>query len=356
MKIHTIIFFLMTLLVSCQNKSKNTMEKYEWEESTSAPLGYPIEVYRGGFSTKEGAFVSLYGGTTTGTNGWGYPSGGMSNNKKTIPDHLHVIWLSYAEDAMFEIDTDIDREKITDYFNKGYEWKTLNNSGEIRHKNYSSIVVGFAPGGVVVIWVSGSGIQKEIGRYQGKKIEIPQAEIDALDYPDKTLFEAEYRRKKFAQDNMVPLEIQVANKNKPIPFGLWDTYRKKYQWKPTFKLQDGAILDDKTTTGINYLNGEVEKFFHENFPLKTYSNNAIPKSVSFSWKDRDEIKYGAGANLNEESALAAFKEVYSDHPETVHADLEIKINIPNTFFTVTLRGNNGKEVFIKTENVEVFKR
>ena len=355
-----LIYFFGLLLftpVSCQKKkdAKKNVEKYEWEEKTSAPLGYPIQVYRGGFSTKEGAFVSLYGGTTTGTKGWGSPRGGMSKNKKTLPDALHVIWLSYAEDAMFEIDADVDKDKIAAYFSKGYDSKVANGTGEIRHYNYTGIVAGFAPGGVVVVWISGPGIQKEIGRYQGRKIIIPQAEINALDYPDKTLFDLDYRQKIFKKSNVVPLDIQNKNKNKPIPLGTWDIYRKKYQWKPVLNLPDKAILDLKGQLHIKFINGEVEEIFSEKFPVKDVDNKAIPKGFSISWIGKDDILYAGNCEFDEESALAAFEKIFGEFPEKVMADIEIRVNISNTFFTVKLKGSNGKEAFIDTSKLEAFK-
>lgn len=41
------LFF--TQLVSCQNKKFiMSSEQFDWKDATSCPLGYPMEVYRGG--------------------------------------------------------------------------------------------------------------------------------------------------------------------------------------------------------------------------------------------------------------------------------------------------------------------
>lgn len=48
--------------ISCQEKKDNNnnlaMTKYEWTEGTSAPLGYPMEVYKGGIECEGGEWVA----------------------------------------------------------------------------------------------------------------------------------------------------------------------------------------------------------------------------------------------------------------------------------------------------------
>ncbi|WP_265429843.1 hypothetical protein [Chryseobacterium sp. YIM B08800] len=94
----------------------------------------------------------------------------------------------------------------------------------------------------------------------------------------------------------------------------------------------------KSTLDIRYLNGEVGDIFNEKFPLQDYENKAIPRRIIFDWIDDEGIGYGGNCNLNEESALVAFKEVYGEHPDSITADLDIRVNMANTFFTVKLKG------------------
>lgn len=326
-------------------------EQFDWKDATSCPLGYPMEVYRGGLEGN-GGFVSLYAGTTSGTGYWGEASDGLGSGKKPIPSRLNVTWLSYAENKFYHIDTDIDFEKMLDLFKKGFDTKDAN--AKIRHEEYNTIIVGFAPGGVVVIWVAGIAKQVEIGRYQAEKTVIPQSEIAGLDSHDALLFQQSEVDRIMSLDTMVPLEVQKANKNKPIPFGLWDTYREKYLWKPVFVMQNDGELKKDTEVSLEMFNGEKENVFVEKFPLENFEKQAVPNGVGFVFNDKEKQSYGASCDFNEESALNAFKEVFGDHPENITANVEIRVNIPNDFFTVMLKGN-GKEVFIKTENLEVFK-
>ncbi|KFE97881.1 hypothetical protein IX38_19640 [Chryseobacterium luteum] len=339
-------------MASCQNKTEKKMstEIYDWKETISCPPGYPVEVYKGGLQNlQEGTYTSLNLGLHRGLEGWGSTGRSMDSGVKPLPNHLNVVYLSYAEDKFFQVDCDLDYEKMASLFHKGYDVKAASGSGKIRHENYDTVIVGFAPGGVCVIWIEGGGRQTEIGRYQGKEVIIPQKEIDGLDSHNHLLFEPVYRKKMMKDPNIVPLAIQ----GKPIPYGIWDIYRKRYSWKPVFELQDSSILDNKTQVMLFYINGEIENIFTEKLPLKDFEKKTIPKRIVFSFKDKNGKDYGAMADIDEESAFNAFKEVYGENSENVTADLDIRVNLINTFFTVKLKGN-GKDIFIKTENLEVF--
>lgn len=339
--------------MSCQEKKENTTkmeeEQFIWEGGVSAPIGYPVQIYQGSIG-----FKSISDVLSTGKYGWGSMGNTMNSGTDWMPRFLNVTWLSYAEDCMYTIETHIDHKKLFSLFKKGYEAKVTNGSGEIRHENYDGICAGFAPGGVVVIWAVGASRQTEIGRYQGKKIIIPQSEIDGLDSHEELIFDPEYRKMTMSDDRIISKEVQEANKNKPIPLGLWDTYRLKYNWKPVFILPDSSILNEFYEIRLTFLNGEVENIFSDQFPINAYWNKTILRKITFSFTDKNGIQYGAGADLNEESVLNAFKEIYEKNSGSISADLNIKINMDNTYFTVKLKGN-GKDIFIKTEDLEVFK-
>ncbi|AFL97905.1 DUF2931 family protein [Ornithobacterium rhinotracheale] len=324
------------------------------KKKKAAPLGYPVEVYRGGFETKEGYFRSLVSGITTGKHGWGYGGGGMSSYMAPIPDHLHTIWFSYAESCFYEVDTEIDKAKMLALFREGYDW--LDANGKIRPDNYNEIIAGFAPGGVVVVWVAGATQQVEIGRYQGRKIVIPQEEIDALPQEDKLLFDKENQKEVMEDSSVIPQEIIDANKNKPIPYGLWDIYRKKYPWRLVFKFRGEVIkLDKKSMVRIELVNGERFTLFHDNFPLKQFFNKSIPKNLYFGWRTEDNTFYEGNCSLDETAILSAFKEIFSGNNKDITADLVISVNQANTYFIVRLVGSNGKEVVIPTPEIEVYK-
>ncbi|RZJ85632.1 MAG: DUF2931 family protein [Chryseobacterium sp.] len=334
-----------------QNRKKMGTEIYDWQETISCPPGYPVEVYKGGLQNlKEGTYVSLNLGIHRGLEGWGSEGRSMDSGGKPLPDHLNVVYLSFAEDKFFQVDCNLDYEMMASLFRKGYDIKAISGSGKIRHESYNTIIVGFAPGGVCVVWIAGIGRQTEIGRYQGREVEIPKQEIENLDSHNHLMFEPEYRKKMMKDPNIVPLALQ----GKPISYGLWDTYRNKYNWKPVFEFQNEGHLRETRTVYLAYINGEEDNVLSENFPLKDFEKKAMPSEFGFGWKDQAGQSYSGFGKLNKESVFAAFKNVYGDNPDQITADLDIRVNMINTFFTVKLKGN-GKDVFIKTDSIEIFK-
>jgi len=106
---------------------------------------------------------------------------------------------------------------------------------------------------------------------------------------------------------------------------------------------------------IDLINGEHEKFDGLKMPLSDYDKRAIPTSVSMTVLDKDNNRYGASCEMNENSSFEAFNKVFGDDPESTKAELVVNVNEAFSFFTIKLKGENGKEAFIKTDSVEMFK-
>ncbi|WP_051959953.1 DUF2931 family protein [Sphingobacterium sp. ML3W] len=326
-----------------QNTTGATKE-FKWRETITCPLGYPVDVYEGGLESNKGS-TSLYLGTHTGTYGWGHIGGSMSSGIKPLPNRLDVVWLSYAEDTFYHIDTKLDYDKILALFEEGYL-----DSFTHKKMTYSTIVVGFAPGGVVVVWLFGAGKQIEVSRYEGKKIVIPEQEIAKLDSHEKLLFNPDYRKSIMFNEKIVPLEVREANKNKPIPFGLWDTYRKKYNWKPSYSIPNGG---EAINSFFIMLNGEQEEFIYETFKNRTFSPRAVPRMVNLGWRDSTGQRYGGSVIFNEQEILKVYQELYKNGA-VKSAELVFKVNVSNTAIMVFLN-SEGQEVIIRENKIEIFK-
>ncbi|MFD2909641.1 DUF2931 family protein, partial [Flavobacterium ardleyense] len=323
------------------------------EENNNAPLGYPIDVYSGGLKLRGGGTVGLSLGTSSGRRGWGSYGAGMTSGRKSLPDSLDITWLSYAEDTFYHINCAIDYDKILQLFQEGYDEKDA--GGNIRHETYNTIIVGYAPGGVVVVWVFGSSKQVEVGRYQGKKTTIDQQEIDHLDYPKKLFFQQAYRDATMDDENIVPNKVREANKNKPIPYGLWDNYRVKYLWRPVFKQNK---FDDSTFSMISarleMFNGEIEELFDEGLQQKVFTAKAIPDGFNIIWRDKNGQVYSGTVDFDEKTAFEAFSEIYKNDKD-IEAELVISVNVPNTFITVMLKSKDQEVSLNNNAKVKVFK-
>ncbi len=369
---YILLIILITQISACQNKqsqnqqiqnqqiqnkqtkptkmqiTQDTKTTFQWEEGLNAPQGYPIEVYRGGLELATG-FVGLSGlGTTTGFTGWGNDSNGMSSGIKSLPKRINCIWLSYAEDCMYEINCDVDYEKIVKLFNKGYV-SGIRKRGK-QMTTYNKIMVGFAPQGVVVLWVSGGDKKVEIGRYQGKKTTVSAKEIASLDSHEQLLFDPSMRKHVMENPRIVPQEVQAINKNKPIPFGLWDSYRDKFSWKPIFSLPDNEKMYDDFR--IEMMNGEIETLRYEEFTENDFKERAIPKRFSFGWWDKNGQGYGGNVLFDEKEIFNAYREIFNEG-NTKQIEVEIKVNMTNTFFTIKLKSKTN-EIALTNSKIEVF--
>ena len=340
------------------NANTNVEPKYEWGVAVNTPIGYPIRFYAGrvgGMSIID----EIY--TTTEEPDWGEAFSYENTSLETLPKDIDMVWLSYKEDCFYRLKTAIDYEKVEKLFREGFNQRVPN--GEVRHKTYDTIVVGIAPGGVVVLWVGyGYFPLTEIGRYQAEKIDLK--EPPGLDSHERLIFSKEDREEVLNSNTIIPEDFREANKNKPIPFGLWDSYRDhQYQWYPTFEIPNGKIGD----VDYQYWNGEADTFFFTNFitleehkdvfaPKELYHNiRKLPlfKEIRFTYKAEDGIKYGVLVQFDWENTLEAYKKVFGEHPEEVKAHLDIRINRINSYLTIRLVGDNGKEAFIEPKLIDI---
>ena len=344
-----------------QNKANtNAQPEYDWGVAVNAPIGYPIRFYAARVGSTP-IISELY--SITEEPDWGNAFGYESTSMDKLPKNVDMVWLSYKEDCFYRLKTAIDYEKIAKLFREGFNQRVPN--GEVRHATYNTVVVGIAPGGVVVLWV-GKGYFpiKEIGRYQAEKIALREPE--GLDNHQKLIFDKEYAKRLLTNNTIIPEDFREANKNKPIPFGLWDSYRDhQYQWYPTFEIPNGRIGD----VDYQYWNGEADTFFFTDFialegqkdvfALKELYHNIrkLPlfKEIRFNYKAEDGIKYGVLVQFDWENTLEAYKKVFGEHPEEVKAHLDIRINRINSYLTIRLVGDNGKEAFIDPKSIRIRK-
>ena len=285
----------------------------------------------------------------------------MSSGIKCLPNGLHVKWVSFAENCVYEIDTPLDYDRILALFKKGYyDPSTDPSRPEPFKREYYKINVGFAPGGVVVVWVNGGSRQIEVGRYQGYKIIISKEEIAKIEPSDQLMFTEEERLRVMSDVRIIPQEVQDAHKGKPIPFGRWDSIRKRYNWKIRLELPS-HIID--TEASIFYYNGEMEnlfgKFHTDKFEvedilkMETLCNRAVPDVIRLRWFDSNNVPKTCNMTMNEKEVFQAFKEVFRSNPEG-EAVLNIRINEIETNAALWLKGN-GKEVWLPNTNVKVYK-
>ena len=145
-------------------------EKYPYAVTTTAPEDYPMEVHIGYFLDEKEELICGVPKTGVERGPWQYdgPEGGQGGDK--IPAYLSLTYVSYAEKKFYNVEAKLPAEKILEEFRKGF--RVENYAGEMEDRTYDKLTIGMAPGGVVVLWLSGYFHRVEICRLQAKEVFV----------------------------------------------------------------------------------------------------------------------------------------------------------------------------------------
>lgn len=317
-------------LVGC--KSKNMPDAYGWSGTVSAPQEYPVEVYSGAIIAEDFTygFDAIWGTQNT---GWGSQGGIMTTGgeRKGVPYQLEFTWYSLVERKFYTGKWDLDKERIKSLFDEGF-------IDQDTHKKdtYNTFVVGLAPEGRVVLWMSGAGNQKEVGVFKAQVTVLTKdgaydnARYMFKDgYADRMLNDPSY--KTFSPDVRKKIETQ----GYPSA-GIYNTYRDKYSWRPVVVLQEGGQWID---FGFSAYNGEQENLFGKSLLDNQYEKRAIPKFCGFYWRDKNN-RYGVWIDAFDEKEIF---DLFQKLGKEKNIDLVVKINADNTRLSLSLR--SGEQEF-----------
>lgn len=241
-------------------------KKYEWSADISAPREYPIEVYTGAVG---GYFFSQMGGFTNA--GWGN-AGSVDFIEAPLPDSFDMTWLSYVDNKFYTGEWKLPIEKIEELFDQGF-YSTLGGQEVI--EPYKYINIGFAPKGMVIVWVAGNGKQVEVARFQAHETIIDPKLVTK---DEKYMFEKDYAKDMLTYDGTISKDLreQIKQYGFPPP-EVYEQYREKYSWKPKVILPEGSKIN---SLYIKMCNGEIEDSFNRPMELK---NRAVPYQFEIYW-------------------------------------------------------------------------
>ncbi|WP_282057166.1 DUF2931 family protein [Maribacter luteus] len=302
------------------------MKKFEWRPTANAPKYYPAEVIAGNFYMQDGSSIYIPTGHTLMT-GWGNTGAAhiVGEDFKPVPYKFDIKWVSYLEEKFYGGTFELPKEKMEALFEKGF----INSRNQ--QETYDSIVLGLAPGGVLVVWMYGS-FTVEIARYQAEEVEVTEEEF--IPYANMSKEQYVKETKKDIIDEDIKGAIDVDN----IPFGIWDTYRKKYNWAPKvlFKKEGETLLK---TIVVNYYNGEFFNTYGQNPVVTEMKERPIPYRSAMSWRDDQNNNYGAKVFFDEKEIFGLFDTIYNQK----------KAPKANLIFEID-KFNSSLKVYFKTEN------
>lgn len=318
-KLILILTIISTVLISsCQEK----MKKYHWLPSENAPSNYPAEIYSGYFYYGDKSNIYIPNRRMIDF-GWGEPGSVdiVGDEMKEAPHKLEITWVSYTENKNYTGTFDLDVKKIDSLFATGYPDDNTDSIGK-----FSTISVGLAPRGRVVVWMSGDrSKQVEVGSYQAKETGPLNWSIV---YPNMKGTMQEYINLELAK---FPAEIQQQIKDKKIPFGYWDSLRKRYNWKPV--TQSSALVN---RIDIDYFNKEHDFKFGEGLKHTTYALSAVPEAISIYWHDKYKRYLRTDIFFDEKEAFQIFAQIQDGQK----ADLITSINSDSSDVRIGLKIND----------------
>jgi len=307
------LILLTTITISCQ---KQMEEKFEWLPTESAPKLYPMNIYRGNLYFEDGGSVYI---PCSGFahNGWGNDGSTHTQGEdlKPVPVKLAVTWASFAENKFYTGSWDLPKEKMLKLFKEG----VINYDTEKR-QSYTQILVGCAPGGVVVVWMYGAGNQVEIGRYQAHETHIALS-----DYVpgNPTITQEEF----FNIKDYPEIEEAIQKKG-GIEYGLWDSYRKKYTWRTRIEIPNHGFED----MSLEMFNGEREDIFDEPLKRNELKERAVPQNVTFMLRNLKRKRIVFALDLDEEEIFNVFKQADGTKPIEIILRANEDLSHPSLIF------------------------
>ncbi|WP_313376088.1 DUF2931 family protein [Chishuiella sp.] len=289
-------------------------DKFRYAVTFSALEDYPAEVYYGYFTDSLGKRVAGVPKAGKESGGWQFDGAEAGQGGSTIPSHFHLVYVAYGEKKFYEVEGDLPSEKILALFREGYDILDRAKKDWVP-STYDILTIGAAPGGVVVVWLSGNHHRREIGRYQAKEVFVDKE--DFRQSPNPAESQQEFFDEYFKIT--VPKETQEKIAKEGIPFGIWDRYRKKYDYRFVIDAYDEKdYIED--IFRINF-NGETE-YLKNKEETVVYKEDSAPYSVNYLFNS----EYKAEIRFDDEETLNAFETLHSKYP-----DEKLEVVIKPTF-------------------------
>lgn len=342
----TILFFiiLITQLLNCQKMDK---EDLAFHVQISHPDNkYVVTPVFDKIITLEGWEASLPYGSSSGN--WGNSGKGWTEQYGT-PIGADITYYSRYEDLYYHLKADFPKEKIKDYMERAYsiwddpkaetqEYKKLGrglrNSIRVNSYNsFSTLVFGFAPKGMVVVWLNFGNTRIELDRYQATVI-TDKTEIAKAKEKYQRTYRIDPQRYEEAK-----IELAVPDAS-PLQ---WDNYRIRYNWRPIVSSENKNFKLFEITNDT--YNAEKEGALRPWVSNMPYKERAIPREMVFIWetgKDKEE-QLQARVFFNWDKTNAAFKKAGNK------IDMQVKIAEDNSSIQILL--NNEP---LETDNIRIY--
>jgi hypothetical protein len=324
--------------------SKSSATKFKWDVVATAPKDYPMEISHGVFLAKglDHGFSIPSGGTLT--TGWGRVASGygVGDEIPPLPDRVQVEFFSYAERQFYEAEFSLPYDLILEKFRQQAE----DHPGK---KNFSSFLLGVAPGGAISVWLKGP---RTVEVYFGQARKIERSPSEGFGLPFKAKEQSDNYISEVLAESVSPAQLQKI-KTEGVPIGLWSRFRNRYKWAPLFA--EGKSTTDKEIYTI-FLNGE-------SFDLATNFTEAdindakpLPSSLKFSAQVTKETDAFFVVNFDAFELMEAFEKL-GKNGEKVYIEFDAQVPVTKlkirVFNETALKDSKTPKEFIELKKFVV---
>ncbi len=304
---------------------KNMTERIQWTAGISAPKNYLMEVMEGQFLYNEEPIFIPKGDVNI---GWG-KSGRVhvvGSLDKPFPDQLDITWFSFLEDKFYSGVFPLPREEIKKLFHQELETFLGNNKA-----HYSQLIVGLAPGGLVVVWINAGGHQQIVGVYHAEQIDLTMKELNPQGIQDRQ----EYINISLG-DSGISSEIMDSIKTNGVELNRWKTYLHEYSWMPVIHLEGGGQIQHYS---MQLYNGERETKVPVVYDLPELPlDRAVIKQFGIKWKDLKGNYFGAKLYFDESEIMDAFQKL--NDGSTI--EMRVSIDEYNSHINIVLKNEKNQ--------------
>ncbi|GAA5098655.1 hypothetical protein GCM10023210_35060 [Chryseobacterium ginsengisoli] len=317
-------------LISCQQSKKQSMSEKETVPVYNVEISHPDNKYlitpvEDKIFTFEGNDSSLPYGSSSGN--WG-DSGKTFTERRGTPKGADIVYFSRYEDTFYHLKTDFPEKEVKDFIRRAYADEEDNDCGILKefvytdqenycgaYKKLGDLVFGFAPKGMVVVWLRFGYVQIELGKFQAEVVK------DDKKYAEKLFSKISQTREDIKKD------LFIANAS-PL---VWEKYRTRYQWAPTIHSENKGFK--LFNIQAEYYNGEREVMLRPWVEKPVMKERALPKEITFFWETGKGEAFEGRAFFNWAETDDQFENAGENFP------LELKIAPDNKSFEVLLLGH-----------------
>jgi len=275
--------------------------------------------------TLEGVHAGLPYGSSSGC--WG-DSGKTWTEQHGTPIGADIVYYSRYEDVFYRLNVDFPIDTVKDYMERAYSWfddlngetqeykrlgRSYKSGGGEAYDSFSTLVFGFAPKGMVVVWLNFGVMRVELGRYQAQI--LTDAAVIAK---TKKRYLSTYRLSSERYDEAAK-EYFLADASPEK----WDNYRNRCNWRPVVVAENPKLELIQIQTA--YYNGEIENMLRPWVADPAYKKRAVPSEINVVWltSKNEADKKQAYIYFNWEKLNLAFKEIGGN------IEMQIKISKNN---------------------------